>query len=202
MPNWCENNLTIEGDEASLAAFRVQAHGRMHKYVNYYETDAWPVYDDVRIKALLETDPEESSEVVAFSFHALYPVPSDFLRFPYDDNSAIKLGEKVGDPRPYGGYKWENLHWGCKWGASDSELISKTSGSLQYYFSTAWSPPSALIMKVSRDYPSLTFTLEYSEEGMGFEGHETYKNGESIEERQEFDNLPAPAGSPESLAVT
>ena len=51
-----------------------------------------------------------------------------------------------------------------------SMLMLRTPDYAQYGFDTAWSPPETLIEKVSVDWPTLTFRLEYEEPGMNFAG--------------------------------
>ena len=41
------------------------------------------------------------------------------------------------------GYDWEIEHWGCKWGACNSQLTDEWEGHLTYLFDSAWSPPLA-----------------------------------------------------------
>jgi hypothetical protein len=178
MPNWCLNKLNISGPAADIQKFRTQAHGHTQNYNELRRrlSDKWPINDDIRLKSLLSQLPEPGS-VAALSFHALYPVPEDFRRFPYDDLYAQEVGDLVGEERPYGGYSWESNHWGVKWGACDSELMHKENCFLQYEFSTAWGPPIAFFEKISEDWPTLSFELSYEEPGMGFQGSAEWYEG-------------------------
>ncbi len=178
MPNWCMNTLNVSGPKDDIAKFKNKAQGPTQTYNDIRETQSkWPIHDDVRLKALCESLPEEGP-VATFSFHALYPVPEDFRRFPYDCRRAREVGEAVGEPREYGGYTWESNNWGCKWGASESELVEEEDSFLQYVFDTPWGPPSDFLNKVSEDWPSLCFELEYEEPGMGFAGRSEWYDGD------------------------
>lgn len=62
-------------------------------------------------------------------------------------------------------YDWRCENYGTKW---DSD--SDNYGDDYVYFETAWSPPLPWLQKVAKDYPELTFRIDYSEEGMQFGG--------------------------------
>ena len=62
-------------------------------------------------------------------------------------------------------YDWRCANYGTKWDAD-----SENYGDDHVYFETAWSPPLPWLEKVAKDYPELTFRLDYSEEGMQFGG--------------------------------
>ena len=178
MPNWCNNTLNVSGDEKSIAAFLSAARGRHAGYKDVFydiDTDAWPAHDDVRVKALTKDPAPLSDEEYDFCMNALYPVPLDFRRFPFDDNSAYKLGMIVGENRDFGGYRWQSTNWGCKWDV-DGELVESHDTFLQYMFDSPWSPPIAFFENIAKDFPTLTFELEYYEPGMGYAGRATFEN--------------------------
>ena len=183
MPNWCTNKVEITGPTDDIKRFRRQANGRTQSYNEFspHSGNAWPIHDDIRLDSLVSTPPE-LGDAVAFSFHSLYPVPEDFRCFPYDDASAVELGELVGIERPYGGYRWEGIHWGCKWGACDSELVKEEDTYLHYEFNTPWGPAIDFFDRVSQDWPNLTFDLSYDEPGMGFRGEATWEEGSLVSE--------------------
>ena len=70
-------------------------------------------------------------------------------------------------------YQWCVDNWGTKWDASDTfaqEVTSVNSKAMVYSFITAWSPPEEWVKRVAKLFPTLEFTLEYNEPGMGFSG--------------------------------
>jgi hypothetical protein len=178
MPNWCTNTLNVSGDEKSIATFLTAARGRHAGYNDTYNGNGgdgtWPAHDKVRVKALTKTPAPVYGDEVDLCMNALYPVPMDFRRFPFDDAQARKLGEIVDEPREYGGYRWQTDHWGSKWDV-DGVLFENQNTFLQYQFDSAWSPPISFFEKVARDFPNLTFELEYYEQGMGFAGRSTFE---------------------------
>jgi hypothetical protein len=188
MPNWCSNSLSVTGSEDDIRRFKLKANGPEQSYHDYNAHGvSWPIHDDVRLKALYESMPE-SGESSVFSFHALFPVPSEVRQLPYDTARAKKLADRLCLTRTHvlGGYDWECANWGVKWGASNPDLQEDEDSFLQYIFDTAWAPPLDFLKKVSKDWPSLTFGLDYEEPGMGFAGEVEIWNGEetSHEERE------------------
>lgn len=177
MPNWCMNRLSVTGPTDDLAKFKRKANGPTQAYNDFRESGSWPVHDDIRLKASVSTPPE-LGPVVDFSFHSLYPVPEEFMSFPYDCSRAREIGELVGNTRPYGGYRWEQIHWGCKWGGCETELLLEEEGYIEYSFDTPWGPPMEFIEKISKDWPTLCFEITYEEPGMGFAGNSSFYQGE------------------------
>ena len=78
-------------------------------------------------------------------------------------------------------YDWCCKNWGTKWdidGTGDRHGDEHAS----YYFDSAWSPPIEAFLKISGDFPGLSFDLEYFEPGMAFCGRMTIENGEVVDE--------------------
>ena len=82
-------------------------------------------------------------------------------------------------------YKWHVNHWGTKWDVLYGDVTfgeGEAIGYFQMWFDTAWSPPLAFVVSVSKEYPLLSFRIAYSEGGMGFAGYTDVVNGEIMEE--------------------
>ncbi len=88
------------------------------------------------------------------NFHSLYPVPGELVKAGYNEAA----------------YHWEREHWGCKWGACETQVTDECDGYVAYYFLTPWSPPVEFIEQVARDWSTLRFVLDYEEPGNGFKG--------------------------------
>jgi hypothetical protein len=182
MPNWCSNSLNINGPEKDIHLFKTKANGPNQTYHDYHARGGdWPVHDDIRVKALFESLPEQG-EASVFSFHALYPVPDEVRKLPYDSSMAQKVADSVGLTGPTkSGFDWEIQNWGCKWGASEPELQLAEDSYLEYSFQTAWAPPMGFLEKTSEYWPTLSFEVTYEEPGMGFAGKSVFENGEEVE---------------------
>jgi hypothetical protein len=192
MPNWCNNTLNVSGDKKSIASFLKAARGHHAGYKDAHWGNngdgSWPAHDEVRVKALVKDPAPLYGNEHDFCMNALYPVPQDYRRFPFDDNSARKLGEAVGESREYGGYGWQTNNWGCKWDV-DGELLESHETFLQYQFDSPWSPPITFFEKIAKDFPTLTFELEYYEPGMGYAGRSTFEGDFFDEEELDIENF-------------
>jgi|APSaa5957512622_1039677.scaffolds.fasta_scaffold59033_2 hypothetical protein len=102
------------------------------------------------------------------SFQKLHPMPTELA-------GTSSPGETPN------WYDWRVEHWGTKWDTGREVHADEGSATSQSFsFDTAWSPPTALVKKVSGDFPGLLFRLEYAECGMCFAGFEEYSDGEMI----------------------
>ena len=77
-------------------------------------------------------------------------------------------------------YNWRINNWGTKWDACEGGMRD-SEWEVEATFDTAWAPPTPWLEKVSAKYKRLKFTLEYTEEGMGFEGRAYAKAGDVVD---------------------
>ena len=86
---------------------------------------------------------------------------------------------------PDGGwYSWAIENWGTKWGDYEHCIAIDGPDYLELGYNTAWAPfEDHFWHKVSRMFPTLTFTVSYEESGMVFCGAATYRNGETLASR-------------------
>jgi hypothetical protein len=155
MPNWCENTLTIKGNIDKIKDF---------------------LKDGFQANRFIKPDLTGISE----KFDALSP--EEKKRY----TTIVKLvagDEEAHENAVYcywfnhGGYQWCIENWGTKWDWSQPTVLMRKRSAV-LWFDTAWSPPLPVIQKASSMHPDLTFSLKYKEEGMGFSGSVTYKDGE------------------------
>ena len=85
------------------------------------------------------------------SLNSLFPMPK-------------KLENTVAPDDKPNWYDWRDKNWGTKWDV-DGRLISAADYWLEYSFKSAWNPPTEWLIRVSRDFPTLQFTMRYVEEG-------------------------------------
>jgi hypothetical protein len=78
-------------------------------------------------------------------------------------------------------YQWRLGNWGTKWADDCTEVVSDDNP-LTFAFSTAWSPPRAGLMAISKLYPTATFILTWHEGGLCFLGGAAYRAGKVIHE--------------------
>ena len=177
MPNWCYCHLNVFGPANRVAAFRSRAAGTPPRY-KLSEAER-------RRHAGQTRDPAEEP----LSFHALVPVPAHLLEKTYssleEDEAAgiFRRGTYPADPSR-SGYEWEIVHWGCKWGAVNPDLVADEPERLAYTFDTPWSPPIPLLLTTSQLFPELTFELEYSEPNTDYSGTMVVKGGQRLVDDQ------------------
>lgn len=155
MPNWCENDLIVEGSREGLLDFLAFISGPNG------------VLDFDRICPY----PEE--------FAALDEAAAKW------DTTPGERGIRPTDGFNSGGYEWCIEIWGTKWNArrvsveklDDNSSPGACDASVTLHFDTAWSPPSPLIPIVSQRFPDLRFDLRFYECGMGFQGRLCCRGG-------------------------
>lgn len=169
MPNHVSNDLRINGNMEEINRFFEFA--RQNPDLTESKEEAV-----LREKLCLEENPFGHIEV------------NNFIPYPKEFAVADKLAEKarkegkgyVKDGYNSGGYEWCIQNWGTKWGLYDFSDVKKFKSSAVISFSTAWSPPLPVILKMSEMFPKLTFSLKYYEAGAGFQGHYKCKAGEVL----------------------
>jgi hypothetical protein len=151
MPNWCDNNIRIEGPEDQLLDF----------------------FNEVQ-----DEDDGESFEI-AKSLMPMPEILQGSEAPARDEDVAKEAIAKTGH-RDWYDWANDDSNWGTKWGDCDTNLWfneTKITGCYQ----TAWGPMSeAFWIKVSETYPKLRISVGYREEGMAFEGAYSFTNGECV----------------------
>jgi len=191
MPNWVYSTVSVEGPEEDISRFVAAAKGANHRYFgpdigSQNPNQYWAAFTDIQIKSMIEDGLELSEpNTTGFCFHALYPIPATVLAMPYDEGALRRLRQSNAAVDAFcnaegvtrSGYEWENDNWGCKWGDCSTEVREVSDTHVNIYFETAWSPCHSFWKKVSSDYPTLTITMDYTEEGGHFEGEAVYTAG-------------------------
>jgi len=203
MPNWCDCDLEVDGDEESVALFeKVATGGKGH------DGEVIPITLDNLFpmpKELVKTRSPAPS-----LFDLLYPEQAgkgrmkakEMLAYDWVKEAGVTTTEglieliKKKEPEVEADcakrlenierfghgdwYSWCIANWGTKWGLCEPRLDNSFCADLGYGFSTAWAPPLAAFDKIARDWARLKFTLRYFESGMGFNGVVVWKDGERI----------------------
>ena len=161
MPNWCNNDLIVQGDKTQLNHFVRKAKGIEPQYK--LSEDEKKFYTEEMLK------PQECE----LCFNQFVPVPKEILEQGFST----------------AGYNWQVDNWGTKWGAS-VHAFEVCGDTVAVHFDTAWSPPEKVIMAMSNQFPKLTFSLTYAECGMMFAGKLEVKAGRIIiNEFKDFDDV-------------
>ena len=153
MPNWCENQATIEVPERLIA-----------EALSCVLDDNKQGYDALQTKC--DIPPwVENMGVLGFFF----PEP-DYEKLETDSDN---------DTSP-GWYNWRVINWGTKWEVDVEHYTREdnTDGSstFQLYFDSAWSPPLGVYKAIhAKNSQGYSVYARYIEGGMGFCGE--YENG-------------------------
>ncbi len=169
MPNWCENDLTVEGPKDVIEEFLKFAAGAAGEN---------PLND----------------EASPFDFHKFIEYPEEFRQ--QDKVAEDWHREHAGRPdydcreRPKdgfnsGGCEWCWKNWGTKWPACRVRVEGPLAGydgtlKVVFHFDTAWNPPLPVIENAAKRYPALTLELRYFECGCAFNGILRCEHGDVI----------------------
>jgi hypothetical protein len=134
-------------------------------------------------------------EQVDYDLSVLFPIPDElritamFFSTETDDPEYQELLKKYeANKEKYGyttWYDWAIENWGTKWSPRIEEwtINDYSNGSEIYaYYETAWSPADGLIREVSKQFPTLLFTVSSDEEGRSFSCVMAFSKGEMVAE--------------------
>lgn len=93
----------------------------------------------------------------------------------------IRLAEIALDNIKKYGYKdwfdWNIDNWGTKWDAHDP-YVETTDDEIMLEFTTAWTTPKPVFLKLAEQYPDLMINIDYADQDMGFNcGTYSYADG-------------------------
>lgn len=103
-----------------------------------------------------------------FDFNRIVPMPEHIYRGNLGSEERKLYGEN-------NWYDWSVENWGTKWNSVCAFVKNNT-----IFFETAWSPSSPVIAALAKKYHTMRFEYSYYEMMAGFQGEETYENGELI----------------------
>lgn len=158
MPNWCENDLTVEGPQQDIELFLRFAEGD-----GPFDFDRFLPYPEEFRR------PDEAADAW-YRENADRP-DADWASRPVDGFDS-------------GGCEWRVANWGTKWPAARARRDEPGEGSEEgtvavvFHFDTAWSPPLPIVRKAAELFPSLSFELRYFECGVGCNGMFRCSRGE------------------------
>lgn len=172
MPNWCNNNLIIKGDQELRNKFAEQ--------VTLSEEEADKRGQRCDILGKLYPTPQELVDTVS-GWTADESVQAEREK-QYEANKA-KYGSKDW-------YDWNCDHWGSKWGDCETYMVENNDSELHFSFASAWSPPLQGIAQLARMFPELRFMVSYDESGMGYFGVAVFSpDGEIDDNYREYTDL-------------
>ena len=133
-----------------------------------------------------------------FDFNKVVPYPEEFAKLDAErerqEKSGVPYGELPDSGFSQGGYEWCLEHWGTKWNATNAStsfidplkieeaerfMLSDYENPAygEIYFTTAWSPAFHVTEVLSKQFPELTFTHNFEEEGLIGKGYQVWRAG-------------------------
>ena len=172
IPNWCDCDLKVTGKIKEVKLFKEFAKSGKGEELNVLDTNNFIPYPK-KFKDLDDKARDHNEKAEKRS------------KLKGNKDKKFKL---IKDGFNSGGYEWCSEKWGTKWGICnaeiDNELDDEGEGELSYNFETAWSPPSPVIVRMSKLFPLLRFELRYFEGSMGFKGLLVCEKGKVIDDKR------------------
>lgn len=165
MPNWCENDLKIKGKPKDIAPLVEFVKGSDN------------IFDFNKIIPM--------PEVLNGICRGFTKIDGKEYRHWREDGTGIEEEELARIRAEYGHddwYSWAIENWGTKWNAWEALVTDISDDCIKYTFSTAWSPPLAVVAALAERFPNLKFSLKYYECGAGYKGYAKYKKGVIVED--------------------
>ena len=75
-------------------------------------------------------------------------------------------------------FNWNCDNWGTKWAPNEIWISYETETESAMTFQSAWAPPTELFTAIAKLFPTLDFSLAYSEGGMAVCGATRWQEGE------------------------
>ena len=139
MPNWCRNNLVIEGDKDTLDELinditnddnTISLTNTMPTPTELDEIHSGSItIDDVRYSSWYEDEDGTRRPVLDMTL--------DDLKAKYNCTNSID---------------WQYLNWGTKWGDLETVLDRKSDTKLNVWFESAWGEPFMLLQHIAEMY--------------------------------------------------
>ena len=186
MPNWVFNGLTIEGSPEEINKLVTQMNQPFKKIADNWNMET----QQMEVKLFTYPNP-------VFAFHNIY----NHEQAGISNEEYIKQPDHtlpIAEAMKFSGNHWYDFNvreWGTKWDVAvdsddkypDTYIEGPTPNGenlvVYYNMHTAWSPPMPAIEKLSKQYPTLLFTLSYEEE-QGWGGECEFLRGEMISQSE------------------
>ena len=137
---------------------------------------------DIKARALLDTlDPADAEAKKAEELNKVVEAVMEKAK----EFSAIEITESIAEfhreiAEGQGWYAWNIREWGTKWEIDEAWVDRKSDTSLEYSFSTAWSPCASAVDRLAEQYPTLNFVMFARDENGMFTCEIQWADGEQI----------------------
>lgn len=104
--------------------------------------------------------------------------PVDKKQYPLDfGTECVDFTQIVPEPEyetDDAWYDWRIENWGCKWNASDCEILDTEQ---EFIFSTPWNRPAMVMAKLAKMFPHANIHHMFADEYPNFVGFAEYEDG-------------------------
>ena len=165
MPNWCYNNLEVQGTKEDMKEFYDKFKSNTKDDFDFEWFVPMPdVFKNIKVGGCTIDGVQYNNWIEH----------DDGTKTGLSDTQIEILKEEYGAKD---WYDWSLNEWGCKWNCSQIEVLDVDDSLFLIKFETPWSPPEAFLSTFSEMFPNLDYRLEWEEEG-GYAGIIEYVNGE------------------------
>lgn len=201
MPNWVENKLSYNGNEAEIKEMleKIKYDNSTIGTIDFNKIIPMPKSLDIEcgsrtdkgiemVKNYLENLPAELKGKEGTYEEVLEDLHNHSADISDDEEKKIwDIGvTAVDNLYKYNAptwYEWCNDNWNTKWNACGYDENTDYSDSDFIWFQTAWSAPVPVIQKLSEMYPNIELSLQFADEDLGQNcGEMKFKGGNIIEE--------------------
>jgi len=164
MPNWCNNRLTVSGDNAEQVQKVKSFFESDSPFAEIYPEPNWSeiplAEDDLESLGRKRGNPGELPEYVEMK-----SPDGQVVHKGYEFKSTGAQDDRW--------YNWRCDKWDTKWDIHKDhvEWGHEDDDFFVCHFDTAWSPPEGILRKLREDFPDLNFSLFYDEPGMEIAGY-------------------------------
>lgn len=201
MPNWVENKLSYNGNEAEIKEMleKIRYDNATIGTIDFNKIIPMPKSLDIEcgsrtdkgiemVKNYLENLPAELKGKEGTYEEVLEDLHNHSADISDDEEKKIwDIGvTAVDNLYKYNAptwYEWCNDNWNTKWNACGYDENTDYSDSDFIWFQTAWSAPIPVIQKLSEMYPNIELSLQFADEDLGQNcGEMKFKDGDIFEE--------------------
>jgi hypothetical protein len=182
MPNTCDNIIRItasnEEGKKELKEFKLESQST-GKLISF--EPAFPMPEDMNIEidskaetglAIIQYRNGDDSKLKKIFESEMYQEQGitsiqELEEHLLGNNKAdLVLAQKAFDNLKTYGVKdrhdWRLKNWGVKCDANEVEVLQDNEGTFEVYFYSPWNPPYKWVVEVSKKYPALIFSDDYS----------------------------------------
>ena len=183
MPNWCQNEVSIYGDNEHIKKLKAEVFTvdkvTKQPYLDFNKVIPMPkeledsvspskvVSDEIiRMRDLVKANPSIQSIWVGGR-----QIKDDEWSEKYITERQSEIMKKT-----YGAdnwFDWRVTNWGTKWdiGGDSIDFYDEDDDRIELHFDTAWSPPDQIYEALRDKYEDIEISWFYREDGEQFAGY-------------------------------